>query len=118
MKYIISEKQLAKLILKQKDVDEQTDGSETSISTANSTSSSTSSEDSGENGSSMSADEYPAYPETGKWESGIERGHANPLGVTKWESGIERGHANPLKEIENEELSLRRPTNMSQGFVK
>ena len=42
------------------------------------------------------------YPEVGKWESGIERGPANQVGVTKWAdvvgSKLKRGHANPLKE--------------------
>ena len=42
------------------------------------------------------------YPEVGKWESGIERGSANQIGVTKWAdvvgSKLKRGHANPLKE--------------------
>ena len=33
-----------------------------------------------------------------KWESGVKRGKANPVGNTKWESGINRGHANPINE--------------------
>ncbi len=34
-----------------------------------------------------------------KWESGISRGHANPIDYNKpWESGISRGHANSLFE--------------------
>lgn len=48
-----------------------------------------------------SADEYPAYPETVKWESGVTRGPANQIGITKWEdtvgSSLTRGKANPLK---------------------
>ena len=42
------------------------------------------------------------YPEVGKWESGIERGPANQVGVTKWAdvvgSKLNRGKANQLKE--------------------
>jgi hypothetical protein len=42
------------------------------------------------------------YPEVGKWESGIERGAGNQIGVTKWAdvvgSKLVRGKANPLKE--------------------
>lgn len=41
------------------------------------------------------------YPQVGKWESGIERGPGNQIGVTKWSdvvgSKITRGKANPLK---------------------
>lgn len=41
------------------------------------------------------------YPEVGKWESGIVRGPANPIGNTKWSdvvgSKLTRGKANPLK---------------------
>ena len=44
------------------------------------------------------------YPEVGKWESGIERGPANQIGVTKWADGVgsklKRGKANQLKEQE------------------
>ena len=121
MKYVITEKQLANVILKQnisddleyekvsnaepesdefvvgKEVDEQTD--EPSISTAGS---STDTSGGGEYGDSPSAEDYPPYPETGKWESGIERGPANQIAMnSKWSdvvgSKISRGHANPLK---------------------
>ena len=121
MKYMISEKQLSNIILKQqvsddleyenvddaspeedefkigKEMGEQ--DSEPSISTAGSSSSSSSGDD---YSSSMGADEYPAYPETGKWESGIERGAANQIAMnSKWSdvvgSKLTRGHANPLK---------------------
>lgn len=34
------------------------------------------------------------------WDSGVKRGHANPVGNTKWESGITRGKGNPLNEDE------------------
>lgn len=41
------------------------------------------------------------YPEVGKWESGVERGAANQIGVTKWSdivgSTLTRGKANQLK---------------------
>ena len=41
------------------------------------------------------------YPEVGKWESGIERGPANQIGVTKWAdvvgAKLNRGKANQLK---------------------
>ena len=41
------------------------------------------------------------YPEVGKWESGIERGPANQIGVTKWAdivgANLKRGKGNPLK---------------------
>ena len=44
------------------------------------------------------------YPEVGKWESGLERGPANQVGVTKWAdvvgSKLKRGKANQLKEQE------------------
>ena len=42
------------------------------------------------------------YPAVDKWESGITRGPANPIGVTKWSdvvgAKLTRGHANPLNE--------------------
>ena len=39
----------------------------------------------------------PAQPTVTKWESGIARGHANPLDQNhKWESGLTRGRANRL----------------------
>lgn len=42
------------------------------------------------------------YPEVGKWESGVERGAGNQVGVTKWSdvvgSKLVRGKGNPLKE--------------------
>ena len=43
------------------------------------------------------------YPEVGKWESGIERGPGNQVGVTKWSdvvgSTLQRGKGNQLKEL-------------------
>ena len=42
------------------------------------------------------------YPDVTKWESGVERGPANQIGVTKWSdvvgSKLQRGKANPLTE--------------------
>lgn len=42
------------------------------------------------------------YPEVGKWESGINRGPANQIGVTKWSdvvgANLKRSKANQLKE--------------------
>ena len=41
------------------------------------------------------------YPEVGKWESGIQRGPGNQIGITKWSdvvgSLLKRGKSNPLK---------------------
>lgn len=43
----------------------------------------------------------PAYPEVGKWESGVTRGPSNQIAITKWSdivgSKITRGKANPIK---------------------
>ena len=50
------------------------------------------------------------YPEVGKWESGIERGPANQVGVTKWAdvvgSKLNRGKANQLKEQSSYEKGI------------
>ena len=114
MRYIISEKQLANIIIKRsisddleydsvddaspenddfvigQEVDEQ-DGS--SISTASSSSSS-----SDDFGSSPGAADYPPYPEVDKWESGLARGPGNPLATDdNVEDRVTRGHANPLR---------------------
>lgn len=120
MRYIISEKQLVKLLAKQEPVEdldyeqvsdanpendkysigkEMEEQGEPSISTAGSSSSSSSSS---EYGSSPGAADYPPYPETGKWESGVERGPANQIAMnSKWEdvvgSKLTRGKANQLK---------------------
>ena len=41
------------------------------------------------------------YPQVGKWESGVQRGPGNQIGITKWSdvvgSKLTRGKANPLK---------------------
>jgi hypothetical protein len=38
------------------------------------------------------------YPSVTKWETGVQRGPANPVGNTKWKDGykITRGKANTL----------------------
>jgi hypothetical protein len=84
MKLVISEKQLQLLLSKRnnnQEIEEQ--DSEPSSGTSDT--------QSGGEG----------YPEVGKWESGVERGSANQIGVTKWSdvvgSKLERGKANPLK---------------------
>ena len=60
---MLSEKQLANLIVKQKEIDEQAAAAaEPSTSTASSSSSS-----SDDKGSSPGADDYPPYPEVPKW---------------------------------------------------
>ena len=85
MRMVINEKQL-KLILstENQELEEQGD-------VASEPSPGTSSTQSGGQG----------YPEVGKWESGVERGPANQIGVTKWAdivgANLKRGKANPLK---------------------
>jgi hypothetical protein len=36
------------------------------------------------------------YPTVTKWDSGVKRGKANPVGNTKWDLGLTRGKANQL----------------------
>lgn len=94
MKLIINEKQLSCIVnhkIKNKEIDEE-DDSTTSSSTTPSSSTSSSSSSTSAGGSTQ------GYPQVDKWESGMVRGHANPLGITTWESGMVRGHANPLRE--------------------
>lgn len=54
-----------------------------------------------ETGTSDTQSGAEGYPEVGKWESGVERGSANQIGVTKWSdvvgSTLTRGKANQLK---------------------
>lgn len=54
-----------------------------------------------EPGTSANQSGAEGYPEVGKWESGVERGPANQIGVTKWSdvvgSTLTRGKANQLK---------------------
>ena len=109
MKILVTESQLRNLVKRQKnkrkkEVEEA--ASLTSPSTSNQSGNytdpvSTDPSTSEDNGKSMSALEYPAYPEVGHWESGVTRGPANPIGLTKWSetvgSKITRGKANPLK---------------------
>lgn len=87
MKLIISEKQF-KLILSQhsenQEFTEQSDPADAAPTTGTS-----------------SAGDKTGYPEVGKWESGVNRGPANQIGVTKWSdvvgSTLKRSKANPLK---------------------
>lgn len=111
MKILVTESQLRNLIYRQKkkrkeEVDEvdtlTTASSSSSAPTASTTTSSTGVSGGDDNGKSMSASEYPPYPEVGHWESGINRGSANQISSkSKWSevvgSKITRGHANPLK---------------------
>jgi hypothetical protein len=88
MKVALSEKQL-KLI--------------TSMTEADSDTSASSGTDSGtSNAASSSQSSKGGYPAVDKWESGITRGPANPIGITKWSdvvgAKLTRGHANPLNE--------------------
>lgn len=113
MRYIISEKQLLRLLTKQEpeedldyeqvsdanpENDEYSIGKE--VGEQDDTSTATSS--SGDYSSSLGAADYPPYPDTGKWESGVERGPANQIAMnSKWSdvvgSKLTRGHANQLK---------------------
>jgi hypothetical protein len=91
MKVALSEKQL-KLITSMVEVDGDTSAS----SGADTASTASSSQSSGTQSSKA------GYPAVDKWESGITRGPANPIGVAKWSdvvgAKLTRGHANPLKE--------------------
>lgn len=84
----LSEKQL-KLITSMFEADGDTSASSGADSTTSSAASSSQSSKAG-------------YPAVDKWESGITRGPANPIGVAKWSdvvgAKLTRGHANPLKE--------------------
>jgi hypothetical protein len=83
MKLVITEKQLELLLSKyaKDELDEQ-DASDASPTAG------TSDKQSGGQG----------YPQVTKWESGVTRGPANPIGNTKWTDSykITRGKANPL----------------------
>ena len=57
---------------------------------------STPSSSSSSSSSSSGAESGKAYPSVTKWESGVSRGRANPVGNTKWESGLTRGKANQV----------------------
>jgi len=49
-------------------------------------------------GEAASSEGGEGYPAVTKWETGIKRGSANPLGNTKWKDSytITRGKANTL----------------------
>lgn len=113
MKYAITEKQLANLIIKRSlsddldyehvsdanpENDEYIVGKEVDEQLEPPASSSTG----GDFSSSPGAGDYPPYPETGKWESGLTRGPSNQVDTSsRWSdvvgSKLSRGHANPLK---------------------
>lgn len=107
MKMYITEKQLARILQHDQEIDEA--DSLTSPSTSNQTTSSTSSSTSSapstaasDIGTSPGAADYPPYPEVGHWESGVTRGPANQIDTkSNWStvvgSKVSRGHANPLK---------------------
>lgn len=112
MKMMITEKQLARILDKDQEIDEQektTTTTEPTIptSTSSSSSSSTAAPSAGaastsDIGTSPGAADYPPYPEVGHWESGVTRGPANQIDTrAKWSdvvgSKVSRGKANPLK---------------------
>jgi len=88
MKLYLSEKQIANLV----SVLHEDDAATTDSSGGATASAGTSATQSGGAG----------YPAVGKWESGLQRGPANQLGITKWAdvvgAKINRGKANQLKE--------------------
>ena len=90
MKLYLSEKQIANLV----SVLHEDDAATTDSSGGATSSPGTSATQSGGTG----------YPAVSKWESGLQRGPANQVGVTKWAdvvgSKINRGKANQLKEQE------------------
>ena len=103
MKVALSEKQL-KLITSMVEADGDTSAS----SGADTASTASSSQSSGTQSSKA------GYPAVDKWESGITRGPANPIGVAKWSdvvgTKLTRGHANPLKEeVTNSDVKILRP---------
>lgn len=61
---------------------------------------------------SSSQSSKSGYPAVDKWESGITRGPANPIGITKWSdvvgTKLTRGHANPLNEQPDSRFGLER----------
>lgn len=107
MKMMVTEKQLSIILQHDQEIEEVS--SLTSPSTSNQTTGSASSSpmsssstSSDETGTSMSAADYPPYPEVGHWESGVTRGPANQIDPrSNWSdvvgSKISRGKANPLK---------------------
>lgn len=109
MKMLVTEKQLASLLGKNKEIDEadsmgspSTTNQSTSIDSAPASSTISASSSGDGSGSSPSAADYPPYPEVGHWESGVARGAANQISPTsKWSevvgSTLTRGKANPLK---------------------
>jgi len=64
------------------------------------------------------------YPQVSKWESGVERGPGNQIGVTTWDdvvgSKLTRGKANPLNEqpIDIKKYALNSPQNASDSTYR
>lgn len=101
MKMMITEKQLARILKKDQEIDEEDKATEPSISTSTAAPS-TSAAAASDIGTSPGAADYPPYPEVGHWESGVTRGPANQIDTkSNWStvvgSKLTRGHANPLK---------------------
>lgn len=121
MKMIITEKQLTRILKKSEEIDEQDAKSSSDSSSSSSTSSSSSSSSSSSTSSTSSSPyssnptstapggtssgaegkgqmDFPAYPEVNRWESGVTRGPANPIGNKPMEDRVkQRGKANPLR---------------------
>jgi len=108
MKMYITEKQLARILQHDQEIDEADSLSspsttnQTTSSASSSTPSSAPSSATSDIGTSPGAADYPPYPEVGHWESGIVRGPANQIDTkSNWStvvgSKVSRGHANPLK---------------------
>lgn len=116
MKMIITEKQLASILNKDQEISEIDATSSTittvpmaepssgpkTLSSVPSSGGSSASTASTDIGGSLSAADYPPYPDVGHWESGITRGPANQIDTkSNWStvvgSKVTRGKANPLK---------------------
>jgi len=102
MKILVTEKQPASLLGKNKELDEESSMGSPSTTNFTTSSSSSSASSSDGYGSSPSAADYPPYPDVGHWETGLERGPANQIATnSKWSdvvgSKLTRGKANPLK---------------------
>ena len=105
MKVVISEKQLARLIGKRKDIDEaSTSDANTPTSSDASASTGTGAKTGGESSGPEGRGQmdFPPYPEVDKAEDLVKRGVANPVDSKKKhedypEANPVRGRANPIK---------------------
>jgi len=70
-------------------IEEQDDGAEASPESVASVSSPSS-------GGGSTGGKGQGYPTVTKWDSGVKRGKANPVGNTKWDLGLTRGKGNQL----------------------